>query len=178
MKARLRFNESILTLAVASEAAPETAAGLFLLHAYNSKRSLAFMERSLFQTPYYQAAIQLADAPPASFDVRDPAGGQLRAAAAASTRPQRATHDDWQGAVHLPRQRTAPQQRGGYFYARIAGPGEAYPFVAGADTLTITPSAASPALRWLRDSGFTPQVWRHRPAATHGKSRTYPRARG
>ncbi len=170
--AGIRFNESILTLTVAAAAAPETPAGAYLLHAFNSVRLLAFMERTFFKTPYYPAAIELADAAPARFAVRDAAGGELRAEAAAGDRPVRATNDVWEAPIHLPRRRTAPQGLGGYFYAKLAGPGEAYAFTR-ADTFTLTPSAASPVLQWLRDSRFTPQEWRRRPAAQHGKSATF-----
>jgi hypothetical protein len=168
----VRFNESILTLTLANPAAPQAEAGAYLVHAYNSKRSLAFMERAFFKTPYYPAAIQLADQYPARFTVTDPAGGLLQAATAAADRPRQATNVTWEGAVHLPKQRPAPQGHGGYFYVKLAGPGECYPFLPG-DTFTLTPSRESPALQFLRDSHFTPLEWRHRPAATHGKSRTY-----
>jgi hypothetical protein len=169
----VRFNESIVVLSLAEACAPHAAAGGYLLHAYNSKPVLAFMERTFFKTPYYPAAIGLSGQAPARFQVADRAGGGLRAEAGASQRPTRATDDLWQGAVHLPRQRNAPQGRAGYCYVRLAGPGEAYPFVYGSDTLTLTPSAESPVLEWLRASHFIPREWRYRPAATHSKSRTY-----
>jgi len=172
----LRFNESIIVLTLAEAAAPHAALGSYLLHAYNSNRFLAFMERAFFQTPYYPAAIQLADHPPVRFQVGDRAGGGVRAEAAAADRPTRTTDEVWEGAVHLPRQRSAPQGRGGFFYVRLAGAGEAYPFAGGQDTFSLTPGGHSPALEWLRASGFTPREWRYRPAATHSKSRTYPPA--
>ena len=65
-------------------------------------------------------------------------------------------------------------QRGGYFYVKLAGEGTAYPYRPASDTFALTPSPASPVLHWLAESHFTPREWRHRPAATHGKSRTYP----
>ncbi len=168
----VRFNESIIVLTLAEPAAPEAAQGGYLLHAYNSNRALAFMERLFFRTPYYAAAIELADRAPVRFQVNDAAGGGYRAEAAGAP-TARLTNDAWQGAVHLPRQRAAPQGHAGYFYARLAGPGQAYPFAAGHDTFTLTPSALSPVLQWLHDSHFTPVEWRYRPAATHSKSRTY-----
>jgi hypothetical protein len=169
----VRFNESILVLTLAEPAAPHAALGSYLLHAYNSNRALAFMERAFFKTPYHPAAIQLADQTPARFQVTDPAGGGFRAEAVGAP-TARLTHDTWEGAVHLPRQRSAPQGHGGYFYVRLTGPGEAYPFEAGRDTFALNPSADSPVLDWLSASHFTPREWRHRPAATHSKSRTYP----
>jgi hypothetical protein len=168
-----RFNESIVVVTLAEACAPNASAGGYLLHAYNSKPALAFMERTFFRTPYYPAAIQLAGQAPACFQVTDRAGGGLRAQAGASVRPVEATSEAWQGAVHLPRQRTAPQGRAGFFYARLAGPGQAYPFVYGSDSLTLNPSADSPVLDWLRASHFVPREWRYRPAATHSKSRTH-----
>jgi hypothetical protein len=188
----LRFNESILVLTLAEAAAPhpndaepktpygqassgQAAAGSYLLHAYNSRRSLAFMERAFFRTPYYPAAIQLSTQSPARLQVVDRAGGGLRAEVGTSVRPTRATDDIWEGAVHLPRQRTAPQGRAGYFYVRLAGPGEAFPFVYGSDTVTFAPSRESPVFKWLQASRFTPREWRCRPDATHSKSRTHAR---
>ena len=168
-----RFNESILVLTVARAAAPETPSGTYLVHAFNSRRALAFMERLFFHTPYYLAAIELPEAAPNRFAVRDQAGGELRAAVGSAARPKVATDDAWEGVVHLPRRVAAPQGLGDYFYVRLAGPGEAYAFDPAADTFSVTPSAASPALGWLRDSGFTPREWRYRPAATHGKSASY-----
>jgi hypothetical protein len=169
----LRFHESIIVLTLAEACVPHAAAGSYLLHAYNSRRGLAFMERTFFRTPYYPATIQLNGPPPARFQVTDQAGGGLRAEAGATERPKHTTDETWQGAVHLPRQRGAPQGRAGYFYARLAGPGEAYPFVYGSDRLTVKPSADSPVLEWLQASHFIPREWRRRPAATHSKSRTY-----
>lgn len=169
----VRFNESIVVLTLAEAAAPHTALGGYLLHAFNSNRALAFMERVFFKTPYYPAAIQLAGRTPARFEITDAAGGRLRAEANGAP-TARLTHTTWEGAVHLPRQRTAPQGHGGYFYVRLAGPGEVYPYEAARDTFSLTPSGASPVLEWLRASRFTPVEWRHRPAATHAKSRTYP----
>lgn len=173
--AGVRFNESIVVLSLGAAAAPETPAGAYLLHAFNSRRALAFMERVFFQTPYYPAAIELDGQPPMRFAVDDRAGGQLRAAAVVGDRPARATAEVWEGPIHLPRRRTAPQGRGGYFYARLAGPGSAYPFVAATDTFALTPSADSPVLGWLAEAQFTPLEWRCRPAADHSKSRTFPR---
>jgi hypothetical protein len=168
-----RFNESIVVLTLAEPCAPNASAGSYLLHAYNSKPALAFMERAFFKTPYYPAAIQLAAQPPARFQVTDRAGGGLRAEAGATPRPTQPTDETWQGAVHLPRHRTAPQGRAGYFYVKLAGAGEVCPFVYGSDTLVLTPSAESPVLEWLQASRFIPREWRSCSAATHSKSRTY-----
>ncbi|MCC7358477.1 MAG: hypothetical protein IT317_03320 [Anaerolineales bacterium] len=168
-----RFNESIIALSVARAAAPETPAGVYLVHAFNSRRALAFMERLLFRTPYYLAAIELPNPPPARWAVRDPAGGELLAAAGSAVRPVAATNEAWEGVIHLPRRVAAPQGLGDYFYARLAGPGERYDFLPAADTFRATPSAASPALGWLRASGFTPREWRYRLAATHAKSASF-----
>jgi hypothetical protein len=172
----VRFNESIIVLTLAAAAAPRAARAGYLVHAFNSNRTLAWMERAFFRTPYYPARIQLGAPLPAGFQVSDSAGGLLRAAPI-GPRPAQPTDDAWEGAVHLPRQRAAPQGHGGYFYARLAGPGQAYPFVAGHDTFTLAPSPASPALEWLRASGFTPHEWRWRPAAVHARSRTHPAQR-
>jgi hypothetical protein len=169
----VRFNESIVVLTLAEPAAPEAAAGSYLIHAFNSNRALAFMERAFFKTPYYPAAIQLHDAPPARIQVTDSGGGLLRAEAAPRTAPPASGTWDWEGAVHLPRQRAAPQGHGGYFHVKLAGPGQSYPFNPATDTFSLTPSALSPVFQWLKDSHFTPQEWRHRPAATHSKSKTY-----
>jgi hypothetical protein len=168
-----RFNESIAVLTLAEPCAPNAAAGGYLLHAFNSRPALAYMERTFFRTPYYPAAIQLSGQAPARFQVTDRVGGGLRAEAGPTPRPTQSTRETWQGAVHLPRQRAAPQGRAGYFYARLAGPGEAYPFVYGPDTLTLTPSSESPVIEWLQASHFIPREWRFRPGATHSKSRTY-----
>ena len=165
----LPFREFSVSVAVSRQSDGATHDDVFLAHACNSSRLLAFAERALFQTPYVPADIRVVEQPPVSIAAAD--SGTTRFAAALAPETPRAGHEaqDWEGAIYLP---------GGekVFYARLAGPTEVYPFTA-ADTLTIQPGADDAALRQLVDSGFSGREWRVRAAATHSRSKTYRRER-
>ena len=47
--------------------------------------------------------------------------------------------------------------------------------MSGEDTLRITPSASDSVLSGLLESGFAGREWHVRHAATHARSKTYPR---
>ena len=161
----LPFRELSVSVAVCRQSDGATQDGVYLAHAYNSSRLLAFAERALFQTPYVPAGLRVREQPPVSISASR--GGAMHFTASLAPETPRAGHEaqDWEGAIYLP---------GGekLFYARLAGPTDVYPFTA-ADTLAIRPGPDDAALRELVASGFSGREWRVRPAATHSRSKTY-----
>lgn len=165
----LSFCELSFAVAVGAGDDESTRGGLFLAHAYNSRRALALSERLFFKTPYYHGQLRVELGPPASVELID-AGAPVFGAAMASARPASWSGDDtWEGAIYL------PGARGQRFYARLSGDTQVYPFVPGEDTFVID-SAARPAIfGQLRESGFAASEWRLRASAAHLKSQTYAR---
>lgn len=141
--------------------------GLYLVHAFNSSRLLAFLERTFFQTPYYPAEIQARAGPPARLEARVAGQPLLAAGMAAPAAPQAVQDEAWQGTIYLPGGRQA-------FTAYLGGRTEVYPF-APADKLALFPRPDQPVFQWLAESGLAGQEWRLRRDARHARSATYRR---
>jgi hypothetical protein len=127
---------------------------------------LAFLERAFFQTPYFPAHLQAHPGPPARVLVRAAEGALYEAAMASPTPPSAERDGAWQGTIHLPGGRA--------FTAHLGGQTEIYPYSA-ADTLTLSPSPASPVFQWLAESGLAGREWRIRRDALHARSATFRR---
>ena len=163
-----RTREFTLGLTVSRQPAGDRRDGLYLVHAFNSSRLFAFIERTFFQTPYYPAEITVAAGPPAPFTVGDARGSACQAAMAAARAPATVQDEDWRGPIYLGG--TAARR---YFIARLAGSTAVYPFLPGVDTLTLAPHPATPAFGWLVDSHAAGAEWRLRVDAVHARSRTF-----
>lgn len=157
------FREFTISMPVMGE-------GAFLVYAYNSSRLLGFAERRLFRTPYFHAAIEVRERPPAQ--VRVSRGGKTAFAARLGDGAAGTSRDErFEGPIYLPGDGHGP---GEMFQARLEGRVDAYPFDATRDTLAIDPTAA-PVFELLVASGFAAQEWRLRGDAVHSRTRTYPR---
>lgn len=155
--------------AVPTGAYPE-AEGYTLLHAFNSSRFFAFIERAVFHTPYYPAAVTVDTGLPAS--VRATRGAQTLFRAEmgsepASRQPLSDGPDGYRGPIFLP--------GGRVFYATIEGRTQTYAFDPERDEAIISPTAREPLLERLRDSGFRGETWFIRESARHAKSKTIAR---
>lgn len=168
----IRFQELSLGVTVGRAPGGEPSTGLYLTRAYNSSRLLAFLERTLFQTPYAYQATQVTVARPASFTVRSATGTSLRASMALSAQLLWSRDETWEGIIFLPTPVgvTARQRQ---FSAKLGGLTEAYAFDPAADSFFISPTTSDPLLRLLIESQFVPEEWRIRTSATHARSRTY-----
>ncbi|MGB8648170.1 MAG: hypothetical protein WCF84_23235 [Anaerolineae bacterium] len=169
-----RFNEFTFSLSVCRNPDDGERHGLYLVHAYNSSSLLAFMERAFFQTPYYPARIQMQAKLPASAALgeRDNLTLSMKMSGQGSCLSRR--EDVWEGPLYLPRYMTKMRGPGNFFFARLSGYIETYPF-SPLDSFELKPSRDDRVLQSLVESHFTGQEWRIRANATHAKSKTYPR---
>lgn len=146
--------------------------GAYLIHAFNTVRFFAFVERNLFSAPYYRGDVQLDVGPRPFARVADAAGGSFNMEMASPPRQPASIGDaGWEGPVLLPR---AGRKKGAarkYFLAKIRGETKRYPFISD-DRIAIQPSARSPIFQWLIDSGFAGREWSIRESARHSKSKT------
>ena len=168
----IRFQELSLGVLVGQPPAGMPLTGLYLAYAANSSRLLAFLERTLFHTPYECQAVCVDATLPASISVTTRSGVSMRAAMAPSATRLWGRDDEWEGTIFLP---TPPARRaqGRWFRARLGGPTVAYAFNPATDTLTLNPAGGAGLPQVLIDSQFTPEEWRLRTNATHARSRTY-----
>jgi hypothetical protein len=168
------FRELTISVAVSSCEDGRLHDGYILVHAYNSVALLAWIERVMFHTPYYHGMIEVEARVPASIQLRK--GQDTVFHAGMSERMPSAEQIDtpWAGPIFLPRRTTISRGMGEFFFARLAGPVEIYPFDPTSDTLVL-PSSHDSVWDWLRESDFTGREWRIRKNATHAKSKTYQR---
>ena len=168
----LPFRELVIAVSTTQEPAGSRRDEVYLVHASNSSRLLAWSERTFFATPYFHARIDVATGPPARISVRQAGQELLRAELAADdkTSPREAirTEDEtWEGPIHISSQRQ--------FFARLGGVTRTIAFDAARDLLNLQPFAGVPALQWLLDSGFRGQEWAIRDDAHHARSKTFRR---
>lgn len=164
----LRFRECILGIQV--EPRDEQPA-MYLLHAWNSLRAFAWIERTMFGTPYYPGQVTVDPQSPAKMQLSERGQPLITAARSAeSPEPAQFVDENWQGAIFLPTKQGRTQQ---LFIAKLAGATEHSPFAAASDSFALARAENCPALSWLLDSHFTPQRWAIRQAAAHAKSKTY-----
>jgi len=169
----MRFRESSIALFVRDP--PD---GVYLVHAFNSSRLFAFVERTFYHTPYYPAKILVETRLPASFEVSLAEGlilgAEMSPDSAADTRkPLRSQEESWEVPILLPR--ADSRQEGKLFFARLSGPADAYAFAAR-DTITLTPTPRAPIIEWLAESEFSPQEWAIRETATHARTKSVNRS--
>lgn len=174
----VKFRELSVSLAVHDIVADEPAAWL-LVHAFNSLRLFAWIERAMFATPYYPGQIRVRAACPAMAEVDDGAGrlnavmGAVGGSSGADPRPAlRSGIEGFEGWIYLPPRGRLEPGRGKRFYARISGPTQAYAFNSQLDQVATVASPRSPVFAWLKDSSFTGVEWQLRPDASHAKSAT------
>jgi hypothetical protein len=166
----IAFRELSVSLFVSRKSGGAARDGAYLIHAFNSLRFFAWVERTLFSTPYYAADVTVESAPAASFLVRrrgnlilhaamEPRGAKLR-------EPERLGEDGWAGPVFLP--------NGKLFHAKLAGATEVYPYCDPHcdDELTLVPTPDAAVVEQLQFSQFFGHEWHIRKNATHRKSKT------
>jgi hypothetical protein len=173
----IRFRELSFSAFVTNDASTDSRDAAYMAYAFNSLRLFAWIERTLFSTPYYygQLDVTLGD----SARVVAHASNQLilRAElngldAASGRKPIEAEMDDWFGPIYLPSLQPGGPLGEKLFYAHLAGETKTYPFDPKRDRFQLTPLSSHTALRDFRDSGFEPREWLVRPSAFHAKSKT------
>jgi hypothetical protein len=169
----MRFREfSISVLAREVETGAE---GWYLAHAFNSSRFFAWVERTMFATPYYFGAIEVNAMAPARVNVTA-REACIRVSMASNTTervPMRRGPESWEGPLFLPTRTNAKAAQRKWFYARLSGDADVYAFAPSKDVVTISPAPQWPALAKLAAADFHGTEWLLRTNAFHAKSRTY-----
>ena len=169
----VRFKE--ISFSVLARRADDPTDGALLLEAWNSSRFFAWCERTFFKTPYAFAQVDISAANPASVHLSD-RGQTLFRAQLQSTResprnPTSRSPGGWSGPIFLPS--AGPNHAPRYYFARLQGLTEIYPFSPDADSFTLNPTPQRKSLQSLLESHFRPVHWELRRDATHTRSRTY-----
>jgi hypothetical protein len=171
----MRFREfSISVLAIENGTNAE---GWYLTHAFNSSRFFAWVERTMFATPYYFGSIDVTATAPARIQVASGTGGVSASMAPnrASREPRRRGPESWQGPLFLPMRGQGSPSKRKWFYARLSGDADVYAFDPSLDEVTITRAPEWPILAQLDAAGFRGTEWLLRTTGTHAKSQTYKR---
>lgn len=183
----LRFRELSISVAVTRREFGTSLDGVFLTHAFNSRRFFAFVERARFHTPYFPADLRVEVQIPVVF-AASRAGRTLLAARMAGNedssnvdfdvthardrRPTRRESSDWRVPIFLPDHRSTRPDERRLFFGRLAGDMAVYEFDSAADSFVVSPVDDTRVLQWLIDSQFVGREWRLRSHGTHGKSKT------
>ncbi len=169
----VRFTELTFAVSLSHESSSRSPSSVYLVTAYNTSRSFAFMERAMFQTPYVHGAVQVQCGSRPSFWLRQGTTNVLQVARRELSCPKPSINEMLDWTIHLPTRSRKAQPTRNLFYARLSGLTDITPFIASADTLKITESASQPVLGWLLESNFTGREWHIRNSATHARTKTY-----
>jgi hypothetical protein len=162
-----RSNEVTIGLVVCERPTADSPDALYLVQAFNSLRSFAWIERTFFATPYHLGRIQVDEHVPVKVRLEDRAGLILNFHMKAGTAPLVSRDELWQGKIYL------PHVTGKYFVAKLGGRTEVYPFLPEADTLQIFARNQYPVFQWLLESNLVGREWRIRSDAVHARSKTF-----
>jgi hypothetical protein len=179
----IRFRELSESVFVTEHAGGRSRDGAFLVRAFNSIRLFAFVERTMFRTPYYSQQIALDPQVPAFLRLGDATQQVLYAemsknAASSARNAVPAKPDGWQGPIFLPDLRNPQAGSPRLFYGSLTGDTQTIGYDSGADSFELGTPESDPVVRVLRESQFAPHEWILRTAATHGKSKTIQRIVG
>lgn len=159
------------TLAVAvSDQEESVKKDYFLLIAFNSSPFFAWIERTIFLSPFFQNGIRLVERIPVSFGVNKNKTWFISGQMGAQGRPGSTVDETWKGTYYLPGDLILGIRR--RFSARIEGRTTIYPFLNGLDNLWINPTSHRKVFNWLLESHFSPQEWKIRQDALHARSVT------
>jgi hypothetical protein len=165
--------EFTIGLAVSRQPDGSSLDGRFLVRAFNSSSLFAWIERTLFKTPYYPGFIRLEDQIPAWMTLSDARGPIIQAQMSTPVAPTHSQDQLWQGPIYLPAIHEKPARSGRLFYASLGGFTVVYPYSTHDCSFVISHSAEYPFVQWLLDSQLTPIEWRIRSQAVHARSKTY-----
>ncbi len=179
----IRFRELSVSVFVTQHAGGRSRDGAFLVRAFNSIRFFAFVERTMFRTPYYPQQVALDPQVPAFMRLGDAAQPVLHAAMSknvvtSDNTAHPATPDGWQGPIFLPDLRSPQAASPRLFYGSLTGETQTIAYGSVADTFELGSPESEPIVPILIESQFAPHEWILRAAATHGKSKTTKRVAG
>jgi len=173
------FRELGVGVFATAEQAGSHMEGLLLLHAFNSNRFFAFIERTFFSTPYYRGNVQV-EVDPVRFalirSADDSCSGRLGREGATVREAETDQPGGWSGPIFLPGMADVPHQDRKWFFAQLSGQTRTWAFQPGEDELALPHRMAEPVFAWMLESGFAGLEWTVRTDAKHGKSKTYRRS--
>lgn len=169
----IRFQELTVSIMISQPEDGGRQDGFYLVRAFNSSHLLALAERTFFRTPYHHAQVQAEHRLPASFALRGGSSPILRASMKGARPLMRRADEQWEGTIFLPRDANPANAPDRYFFARLGGDTETYPFSSQTDLFELASASHERAVQWLIASNFRAQEWRLRANATHARSRTY-----
>lgn len=174
----VRFREFSISLMLDDRvAAARHENSALLMQAFNSVRFFAWIERTVFRTPYQHARIAVQTELPARVAVSRHGEQlvELRMADVADRRPIRSGKEDWAGRIHLPLSagKRAPEDAK-MFFARLSDSAEVYS-AHSSDQVEFHAHPDFAILRQLCEANFAPQEWLIRTHGRHLKSKTVSR---
>ena len=167
-----RFGRSFDEVIYSVEVEDPTGGGgeaAFLLQAFNSVRSYAWIERKRNRSPYEYGEISVeSGVGRGAFSLHTKAGFQLTAAL--GPRDVGGLHQDvsFDGAIYLPQALNPREDVGEYFLARLDGEAEVFAFDSTVDTFSF--QGEGPLATLLTEGHFTPELWILRPTSRHAKT--------
>lgn len=170
----VHFGELSISVVVCDEPTGTSQDGAFLVKAFNSVRLFAWIERTLFSTPYHWADVQVKSQGSVQVSVADESGLLFQAEKSSAPTAPPQNDLDWEGVVYLPHL-NGKQAGGKQFFAKLSGPTQRYPF-SPTDTLNFPTHPSDEVIRRLVESNFQGSTWLVRNGATHFKSKSYNRA--
>lgn len=170
------FRELSFSVLVNDEGGIGSGEGAFLLHAFNSSRLFAWVERTLFHTPYYFGDLAVTARGTRSVRLQRDGRTLLDARFCSLNRtPIRSREEGWEGPIHLWKRASGDPRR--LFFARLWGQTRVYAFDSKTDVFDVSGGTDEQPFRWLHEGGFQPREWHVREAAVHSKSKTLLRDR-
>lgn len=172
----LRFRELSCSVFARDVSGLTNLSGSFLLRAFNSRRSFAWIERTFFRTPYYHGDVAVQCEPPSIRLELPSARFEAHSGQSLKDMPDTFKINGWHGPVFLPSSPGTSIEKSKLFFAYVLGSTLEFAFDPARDVLTL-PASSEPPFQALRESNFRPQLWSVRPAAMHAKSKTYSRGK-
>ena len=172
----LRFRELSFSVLARDVSGLTNLSGSYLLRAYNSRRSFAWIERTFFHAPYFCDAVMVESEPP-SFALGAPRS-RLTAKLDYSSKNPNEVYDlnTWQGPVFLPSSSGTAAAESKLFFARVWKGRIEIPFDQNGDKFLMNDASESPCAEW-QASNFLPRTWVCGTEASHAKSKTYARGK-
>jgi hypothetical protein len=172
----LRFRELSFSVLVRDTSGLTNLSGSYLIRAYNSRRSFAWVERTFFHTPYFCDDVLVESEPP-TFGLGAPRP-RVAAKLDYSCKNPNEVYDlhTWQGPIFLPSKSGTSVADSQLFFARLWKNRVEVPFDSNGDKFTLNDMSETPCAEFA-ESSFTPRTWVCGTEASHAKSKTYTRGK-
>lgn len=172
----LRFRELSFSLLARDVSGLTNLSGSYLIRAYNSRRSFAWIERTFFHTPYYCDDVIVESEPP-SFALGAPSRRLAAKLDYSSKNPNEVYElNTWQGPIFLPRSSGTTTAESKLFFARVWKGRVKIPFDQNGDKFFMNDASETPCAEW-QASNFSPRTWVCGTEASHAKSKPYTRGK-